>query len=101
MNAGDDRRKIVVSANSSLTPEQNRRRAPPITRRRPRWPGIIVHVRWNTQYRGRSQNRPSAWSDAARIAGHYFNSTVEDPPRIRVDAFPTAEELAELQTLTV
>ncbi|SRR6266481_5176747 len=58
-------------------------------------------LRWNTQYRGRSQNRPSAWSDAARIAGHYFNSTVEDPPRIRVDAFPTAEELAELQTLTV
>jgi hypothetical protein len=41
------------------------------------------------------------WSDAAHIAGHYFKPTTEDPPRTRVDFFPTPDELAELQKLTV
>jgi hypothetical protein len=40
-------------------------------------------------------------SDLERIVGHYFKPTTEDPPRIRVDAFPTPGELIELQKLTV
>jgi len=40
------------------------------------------------------------WSDAERIVGHYFTATQEDPPRTRVDAFPTPDELTELQKLT-
>ena len=38
-----------------------------------------------------------SWEDAAAIVGHYFKSTEEDPPRIRVDAFPDSGELTELQ----
>jgi hypothetical protein len=37
------------------------------------------------------------WSAAASIVGHYFKPTNEDPPRTRVDEFPNAAELAELQ----
>ena len=37
------------------------------------------------------------WTDAERIAGRYFKPTTEDHPRIRVDSFPTPDELAELQ----
>jgi hypothetical protein len=37
------------------------------------------------------------WANAAAIAGHYFKSTAEDPPRTRVDEFPNAAELVELQ----
>jgi len=40
------------------------------------------------------------WSDAERLVGHYFTATQEDPPRTRVDAFPTPDELIELQKLT-
>jgi hypothetical protein len=42
-----------------------------------------------------------SWPDAERLVGHYFKSTTEDPPRTRVDFFPTPDELAELQKLTV
>jgi hypothetical protein len=38
-----------------------------------------------------------SWEDAAAIVGHYFKSTEEDPPRIRVDEFPNPKEMAELQ----
>jgi len=41
------------------------------------------------------------WNNVARIAGHYFKPTTEDPPRIRVDAFPTADELVELTKVVV
>jgi hypothetical protein len=37
------------------------------------------------------------WVDAAAIVGHYFKPTDEDPPRTRVDEFPDAVELADLQ----
>jgi hypothetical protein len=37
------------------------------------------------------------WSAAATIVGHYFKPTNEDPPRTRVDQFPNAAELTELQ----
>jgi hypothetical protein len=37
------------------------------------------------------------WSTAATIVGRYFRPTDEDPPRTRVDEFPNAAELAELQ----
>ena len=38
-----------------------------------------------------------SWSTAASIVGHYFKATNEDPPRTRVDKFPNAAELTELQ----
>jgi hypothetical protein len=38
-----------------------------------------------------------SWTEAARLVGHYFKPTTEDPPRIRVDTFPTPDELIELQ----
>jgi hypothetical protein len=38
-----------------------------------------------------------SWSTAVSIVGHYFKPTDEDPPRTRVDEFPNAAELAELQ----
>ncbi len=44
---------------------------------------------------------PVPWTDAERLVGHYFKSTAEDPARTRVDAFPTPDELAELQRQTV
>jgi hypothetical protein len=47
-----------------------------------------------------SGNRKTAlvsWANAASIVGHYFKTTDEDPPRTRVDEFPTPAELAELQ----
>jgi hypothetical protein len=47
-----------------------------------------------------SGNRKTAlvsWANAASIVGHYFKATEEDPPRTRVDEFPNAAELAELQ----
>jgi hypothetical protein len=37
------------------------------------------------------------WATAASNVGHYFKPTDEDPPRTRVDEFPNAAELAELQ----
>jgi len=41
------------------------------------------------------------WTDAERLVGHYFRPAAEDPARTRVDAFPTADELAELQKIAV
>jgi hypothetical protein len=38
-----------------------------------------------------------SWANAASVVGHYFKGTNEDPPRTRVDEFPNAAELAELQ----
>jgi hypothetical protein len=38
-----------------------------------------------------------SWTTAAAIVGHYFKATDEDPPRTRVDEFPNAVELIELQ----
>jgi hypothetical protein len=40
-------------------------------------------------------------TDVERLAGHHFKSTNEDPARTRVDSFPSLDELAELQRLTV
>jgi hypothetical protein len=37
------------------------------------------------------------WVDAERLVGHYFKSTTEDPPRTRVDVFPTQPERTELE----
>jgi hypothetical protein len=42
-----------------------------------------------------------SWTGAECLVGHYFKPTAEDPPRTRVDAFPTPDELIELQKLTV
>jgi hypothetical protein len=42
-----------------------------------------------------------SWPDVERLVGHYFKSTTEDPSRTGVDAFPTADELAELQKMAV
>jgi hypothetical protein len=38
-----------------------------------------------------------SWKKAAATVGHYFKPTDEDPARTRVDEFPNAAELAELQ----
>jgi hypothetical protein len=40
-------------------------------------------------------------TDVEQLVGHYFKSTTEDPPRTRVDSFPTQEELTELRKLAV
>jgi hypothetical protein len=40
-----------------------------------------------------------SWTDAQRLVGHYFKETQEDPPRIRVDEFPTPEEWTALKAL--
>ena len=37
------------------------------------------------------------WADAERLVGHYFKPTAEDPPRTRVDVFPTQPERTELE----
>jgi hypothetical protein len=44
-----------------------------------------------------------SWHDSVNtpLVGHYFKPTMEDPTRIRVDDFPTPDELAELQKCTV
>ena len=39
------------------------------------------------------------WADLERLLGHYFKPTSEDPTRIRVDGFPTPDELTELQKM--
>jgi hypothetical protein len=41
------------------------------------------------------------WNAAARLVGHYSKPTPEDPPRTRVDAFPTTEELSEIQKCAI
>jgi len=41
------------------------------------------------------------WADLERLVGHYFKPTTEDPPTARVDAFPTPDEMAELQKCAV
>jgi pimeloyl-ACP methyl ester carboxylesterase len=46
---GDDHGKNGNPSKTSWTPEKNRQRSPPNPRRCPRWPGITVHDRWNTQ----------------------------------------------------
>jgi len=39
----------------------------------------------------------SAWSTLEQVCGHHLQPTPEDPPRYRVDTFPSAAELAELR----
>jgi len=41
------------------------------------------------------------WTDAGQMVGHYFKPTIEDPPRFRVDEFPTPEERDALQRVAV
>lgn len=41
------------------------------------------------------------WADAERIVGHYLKPTAEDPPRFRVDEFPTQQERDALQRVAV
>jgi len=41
------------------------------------------------------------WAAAERLVGHHFKSTTEDPPRTRVDTFPSPDELIELRKLAV
>jgi hypothetical protein len=51
-----------------------------------------------------SGNRKTALVAREHVAatvGHYFKTTDEDPRRTRVDEFPNASELAELQKLVV
>jgi hypothetical protein len=40
-------------------------------------------------------------ADVERLVGQHFKPTAEDPPRTRVDSFPTPDELIELTKLTV
>jgi hypothetical protein len=40
------------------------------------------------------------WSTVERLGGHYLKTTSEDPPRFRVDAFPTPDEWTALQATT-
>jgi hypothetical protein len=41
------------------------------------------------------------WAGAQRLVGHYFKPTNEDPPRTRVDIFPSPDELIELQKVAI
>ena len=41
------------------------------------------------------------WADAAPIIGHHFKPAAEQPPRTRMDTFPTAAELSALQNYQV
>ena len=55
----------------------------------------LIGFAWDLS--GSRKNIFVPWANAAAIVGHYFKSTEEDPPRTRVDEFPTPTELAELQ----
>ena len=50
---------------------------------------------------GKRKTALVSWVSAAAIVGHHFKNTDEDPPRTRVDEFPNAAELTELQKLVV
>ena len=63
-------------------------------------PTLLPHTDLIAFVSGLSGSRKIAlipWSTAASIVGHYFKSTDEEPPRTRVDEFPNAAELSELQ----
>jgi len=55
----------------------------------------LIALGWDVS--GSRQTTMVSWENAADIVGHYFKSTDEDPPRTRVDEFPNASEIAELQ----
>jgi hypothetical protein len=55
----------------------------------------LIGLGWDVA--GSRQTAMVSWTTAAAIAGHYFKATDEDPPRTRVDEFPNAVELIELQ----
>jgi hypothetical protein len=53
----------------------------------------VIFVRDPT---GTKQLLQVPWADVERVVGHYFQATPEDPPRVRVNQFPTPAEWDEL-----
>ena len=49
--------------------------------------------------KAKRQTAMVSWTEAERLVGHYLKPTGEDPPRFRVDEFPTEAELGELREI--